>query len=179
MTTHQYGSILLILLLSENETVVSVRFLKLFCVKAQHCSCCFSHHIHSKAALTRDITVFDSLSFYAVFAISKVREKRRKAPHCWLLCLIIKVSSSHSKQFLLSVVVDQQLVLLWARPLIPPLCYCVSDKNPAQSLIRLTLSWPPFLLSYSLLTKEHAELSYVTLFKVFVFWLFFLNTSAF
>lgn len=96
----------------------------------------------------------------------KLEKGGTKHPHCWLLCLIIKVSSSRLKQFLISVVAVQQLLLLWARPPNTPLCYCVSYKNPSQSLIRLTLSWPPFLLSYSSLTKEQAKLWYVAQFKV-------------
>lgn len=69
----------------------------------------------------RDITeLFYWLCFWA----------QHKAPHCWLLCLIIKVSSSHSKQFLISVVADQQLVLLRARPLIPPTVIVWATKIP-------------------------------------------------
>lgn len=94
---------------------------------------------------SRDILL--TLSFSAVFAITKVREKRHKAPHCWLLCLIIKVSSSHSKQFLISVVAGQQLVLLWARPLILPLLLCELQKSFSVTHMTNTLmtSFPPQL----------------------------------
>lgn len=79
---------------------------------------------------------------------------QHKAPHCWLLCLIIKVSSSHLKQFLISVVADQQLVLLRARPLITP------PPSPHPLLCELQKSLSVTHKTNTLMTSFPAQLQF-------------------
>lgn len=90
----------------------------------------------------------------------RVRERERErhnAPHCWLLCLIIKVKlfTLEATSFI-AVVADQQLVAAVCQGLIPPSVVVRLTKIPL-SLTALTLSWPAFLLSYSLLHNGSSQ----------------------